>query len=491
VGDYIVEVLKKRAQVNLWGNMYRKLLECPQLEIDKNAPGEYISRTLSDTQFVGSIIGAYFPSITMNLVTFISNILATALLSPILTLMILSATPFYYILYSKQAKYMVSSTAEERNAYSALMESLRVKIEAIRSIKNLNIGENMTKLFRRDSESWYKKIKKVIFVEKRYAFTFNFLRNVIPLSVLGAGIYLAITGLISLGTLVAFFYFSLSFFNPLVVLCTDLGSLAQAVPPVQRVESILTLPSEKSGEKPLDIIKNVTFRNVSFSYDGYVPTIKNVTFTIYKGEKVAIVGESGSGKTTLLSLMNRTYEPSEGEIRLNEETLKKYELKSLRQKIMLISLKDIIFPGTIKENITLYDDNYSEKDLIWAADIAGVTEDFPSLDVSIGPGMKDVSEGQRQKICLARAIIRKPDILLLDEALSSVDSRIEEKIMGRLLNDFADRTIIVVSHRLSTVLSMSKILVMKKGEIVAEGKFEDLNKSCKEFISLMKRQIIR
>lgn len=487
--DYLIEILKKRAQRKLWENMYSKLTECPQIEFDKNAPGEYISRILSDTQFVGSIIGAFIPAMILNITLFLSNIVAALLINPILTLIVTSATPFYYILYSKQAKYMVSSTAAERKAYSMLMESLRVKIEAVRNIKNLNIGKDMVKLFREDSQFWYDKIKEVLFVEKRYQFTFNFLRNAIPLSALGVGVYLTMTNVLSIGALVAFFYFSLSFFNPLVVLCTDLGSLAQSVSPIQRVENILTLPPERSGEKPLEMVNTITFQNVSFSYDN-LPIIKNVTFTIHKGEKIAIVGESGSGKTTLLSLINRIYDPTEGEIYLNEEPLKTYNLGSLRQKIILISLKDIIFPGTIKENVTL-GGNYSEKDLKWAADIAGVTEDFPTLDIRVGPGIKDVSEGQKQKICLARGVIRKPSVLLLDEALSSVDSRIEEKIMENLLKNFSDKTIIVVSHRLSTILSMNKILVMKKGELIAEGKFEDLNKSCKEFISLMKRQIIR
>jgi ATP-binding cassette subfamily C protein len=486
--DYTLEVLKKKAQVNLWNKMYCRLIESPQNLYDKNPPGEYMSKTLSDTGFVGSIVGAYLPAIIVNIIQFSSNIFAVAVLSPLLTLVILSATPLYFVLYSKQAKHMVSSTSEEREAYSKLIESLRTKVEAVRTIKNLNIGKNVAKLFKLDSFLWYEKIKRVLLVEKRYAFSFNFLRNILPLAVLSIGVYLTVAGLVSIGALVAFFYFSLSFFNPLTVLSTDLGSLAQAVSPIQRVESVLNLPPEKFGEKTINTVNSISFQNVSFSYNK-LQALNKITFRVKKGEKVAIIGESGCGKTSLLSLMNGIYAPTEGQVYLNDEPISKYDIGSIRSRIIMLSSKDIIFQGTVLENITLWD-NYPKDDIKRAVDIAEVTKDFASLDVLIGPGKKDVSDGQRQRICLGRAVIKKPDVLLLDEALSGVDSRLEGKIIANLRNAFPERTIIAVSHRLSTILSMDKIFLMKKGQIVAEGRFEDLKRSSSEFMSLIKKQII-
>jgi len=487
--DCTLGILKKKAQTRLLIEMYHRLVECPQRELDRNTPGEYMSKILSDTAFVGSIIGAFIPALAMNIIQFLANILTAGLLNPFLTFIICLATPFYYILYSRQAESMISSAAEERKSFSRLTESLRVKVEAIRNIKNLNIGKNVLNLFENDSESWYEKIRRVVLTEKKYAFSFNFLRNVIPLAVLGIGVYLATVGSISIGTIVAFFYFSLTFFNPLTVLSTDLGSLAQAVSPIQRVQSILSLPQESSGEKILDTISEISFRNVSFSYDHKL-ALDQVTLPIRKGEKIAVVGESGSGKTTLFSMMNRLYDPSEGEIFIDGEQAQKFTIESLRKKIITVTSRDIIFLATIRENVTL-GDNYSKEDVAWAASMANITEDFGSLEEIIGPGARDVSDGQRQRICLARTILRRPHVLLMDEVLSAVDSRLEEKIMANLLREFSEKTIIVISHRLSTILSMDRILVMKNGNIIAEGSFEGLNRSCTEFTSLMKKQIVK
>jgi len=487
--DYTLELLKRKAQVNLWSVMYRKLVECPQKKLDEVAPGEYMSKILSDTGFVSSIIGAFLPALIVNATQFSSNIIAAALLSPVLTLAISLSIPLYFFLYTRQSKYMVSSTADERKAYGGLTESLRVKVEAIRTVKNLNVRKKIAGSFDADADSWYVKIKKVLFVEKRYALSVNFLRNIIPIIILGIGIYLTALTLISVGTLVAFFYFSLSFFNPLIVMSTDLGSLSQAVSPIQRINSVLTLPSEESGQKEIETIKDVYIQDVSFYYD-HQPALCKIELKILKGEKVAIVGQSGSGKTTLLSLINRIYDPCEGEILFNGIRTREYDLESLRENTMLVTSKDMLFSGTIANNISL-SDNYPKEELIRAAEIAGITEDSLTLEESIGPGTREVSEGQKQRICLARAILRKPEVLLLDEALSAIDSRLEGKIMTKLLKEFSDKTIIVVSHRLSTIVPMDRILVMKEGRVLADGKFEELSNSCQEFTSLMKRQIVQ
>ncbi|HEV8292017.1 MAG TPA: ABC transporter ATP-binding protein [Tepidisphaeraceae bacterium] len=242
------------------------------------------------------------------------------------------------------------------------------------------------------------------------------------------------------------------------------------------------------------LAREVTFENVTFSYPGATaPAVKNVSLRITRGESVAVVGRNGSGKTTLLSLLPRFYEPDSGRILIDGIDTRDVSLGSLRRQIGIVTQDAVIFPGTIADNIA-YAMPLSKRDEIIAAAKKGFAHDFimekpNGYDTVLGEHGAQLSGGQRQRLCIARAILRQTPILILDEATSQVDAESEHLIQQAIESLMHERTTFVIAHRFSTILSADRIIVMDRGEIVGEGKHDDLMKSCTTYRQLYERQL--
>ena len=264
-----------------------------------------------------------------------------------------------------------------------------------------------------------------------------------------------------------------------------LGSIQKAIGATERIIEIIALSGEKitihtTTQNSIDFEGKVSFKNVSFNYETRpeIEVLKNISFDIEAGNRTAIVGASGSGKSTIASLLLRFYEPSKGEISIDNKKYDSLNLTTIRDQMAVVHQEVFLFGGSIFDNISYGNPNANEQEVKAAADKANATEfiqKFPDgFNTIVGDRGVQLSGGQKQRIAIARAILKNPKILILDEATSSLDSESEKSVQNALDELMVGRTSIIIAHRLSTIRNADNILVMKDGCIVESGKHEEL-----------------
>jgi len=232
------------------------------------------------------------------------------------------------------------------------------------------------------------------------------------------------------------------------------------------------------GKRVSSLKSSIRFNNVSFSYKGRLKTLENISVIFEKGKTTAIVGGSGSGKTTIINLLLRLYEPDKGEVEIDGVSIKEFKLSSWLEKIGFVSQETFIFNDTVKNNIKFNSDMHSDKEIIQAAKYADAHSFISSLpegyDTLVGDRGVRLSAGQRQRVAIARAVIRKPEILIFDEATSALDNISEATVQSSIDKVSKDHTVVVVAHRLSTIIGADKIIVLGEGRILEEGTHKEL-----------------
>lgn len=298
---------------------------------------------------------------------------------------------------------------------------------------------------------------------------------------LGSGRILGIT--VTVGTLVLFIEYTRRIFWPLAQFSEQLNFIQRAFASADRVFAILDTPS-RTPDRPdaiehvPDTWREVAFENVSFEYDGGTKALDAVSFRIRRGERVALVGLSGGGKTTVTNMLLRFYEPTSGRIAVDGHDIRDYRQGAWRETIGLV-LQDIhLFPGTVDENLRALNDGIERANIERAVRIVGAEEVVARLpkgyDEPLAEGGGNLSMGERQLLCFARAIVRDPDILVLDEATSSVDPATERRLQESVERILSGRTSLVIAHRLGTIVSADRILVLHRGRLVEEGTHTEL-----------------
>jgi ABC-type multidrug transport system fused ATPase/permease subunit len=294
---------------------------------------------------------------------------------------------------------------------------------------------------------------------------------------------------LSFGSFTAFLFAVFSILHPMKELTKYYTEIRRALVSLTRVFDILNLqPSVKEAQETIeknDFTDTLKIENVSFSYEDK-PVLKNINMEIKKGEKVAIVGKSGSGKSTLVNLIERFYDPKHGKITIDGIDIKELKLAKLHDLFGTVTQESILFNETVENNIRYGSSKkLSLEDVKKAAKIAFADEFIERLpkqyDEILHPKASNLSGGEKQRLCIARAIVSNPPILIFDEATSSLDSEAELKVQKAIEMATMDRTVIMIAHRLSTILKADNIFVMDGGEIVGMGKHEELLKSCAKY----------
>jgi len=356
-------------------------------------------------------------------------------------------------------------------------------VEAIKGIATLKASGTESRAYDRWSNLFFEQLNVSMDRSRLSAVIdagLGAIRGACPLLLMWFGVLQVLDGRMALGTMLAVNSLAASFLAPITTLVSNVQQLEMAAANLERIVDVLdTSPEQRSGEGRLArrIEGTIEVRNLSFQYDtNGPPVLENVSFTVEPGQKVALVGPTGSGKSTLAMLLLGLYEPTDGEILYDGTPLKQLDYGTLRSQVGVVLQEPFLFSGSIRQNIAFINPDMSLQNVMEAAMTAGVHEDISRMPMAyeafVSEAGSTLSGGQRQRIAIARALARKPSIMILDEATSHLDVRTEAEV-DRNLSELSC-TRIVIAHRLSTVRNASRILVLDRGRLVEEGTHDQL-----------------
>jgi ATP-binding cassette subfamily B protein len=287
-----------------------------------------------------------------------------------------------------------------------------------------------------------------------------------------------INGTLTKGTLMAFTAYLFMLIWPMIAMGWLITLIQRGLSCLDRIVELLDMPPEPDGSDQVEKINEIEIRDLTFAYDAR-PVLRNVNAVIRAGERVAIVGKTGCGKTTLANLLLRMYEPPKGSILINGRDINSISLENIRGMVSMVPQDSFLFQDTVSENIRFGAKNgISEEKINYFSNLSRIAQDVETFPLRysqlIGERGVVLSGGQKQRLSITRAIAREPQVLILDDAFSNIDSNTEKDLLSGLLRDLKDRTIILITHRFSSVKEMDRILVMSDGQIVEDGSHEEL-----------------
>lgn len=471
-----------------------RTLRFPKSFFDDEDVGYLMSRLSSDVGGLRWFFSSTIVNVLSNVVRLVGGVAMLVYLEWRLALVALVIIPglILWARYFSRRTRALSHQRMERQANVArrLQESLASAplIKAFASEKR-EVGRVMTEL-----EAALQISLEQTAVGSLAGMSLDLLNKVANLVVLAAGAYLVIVGQWTLGSLLAFRSYVGYVYGPTQFLANMNLQLQAALAALERISALYDIvPEETAVGLPVEHLDGeVELRNVSFSYDGRQPVLQDVSCRIRSGEHVAIVGPSGVGKTTLISLLLRFYQPTTGEIWFDGRPASDYELGSLRQRIGYVSQSTLLLSGTIDDNLRYGNPDAGVDEVERACRVAGIHDFITGLPegyaAPVGEQGVKLSEGQKQRLSLARALIKEPDILVLDEPTSALDSLVERSIFDALPALVRDKTLFVVAHRLSTIQDSDRILLLNENRLVATGTHQSLLASSELYRSLVANQ---
>jgi ATP-binding cassette subfamily B protein len=409
------------------------------------------------------------------IILFTSNVSLAWTAMPILPIAIV-----IFIVFASLAQPMFTKVQQK---LSYLNTVLQENLAGIKVIKAFTREKQQQKKFRLAADDT---MAQSIAVSRLFTFMFPFIFMVANLgqaAILYVGGKQIITGLLTLGEWQEFSLYLMYLFFPIMMFGMIVTQMGQASASAERIFEILDAKSDivdkPNAQKMPDVRGNVKFENVTFRYfGGGEPVLKNVSFEAKPGETIALLGATGSGKTTIINLLPRFYDPSEGRITIDGHDLRDVTLDSLRSQIGIVLQETTLFSGSIRENIAFGKPDATLDEIQKAAKAAAAHDfimSFPDgYDTHVGERGTTLSGGQKQRVAIARALLLNPRILILDDSTSSVDITTEAQIQKALETLMQGRTSFIIAQRISTVINADKILVLDKGEVVAQGKHADL-----------------
>jgi ATP-binding cassette subfamily B multidrug efflux pump len=478
---YYSAVLGQSVIKDLRVNVFKQVQSLKLRFFDQTAVGKIITRTISDVQAINEIF-------TQGVLTMIADILGIfAVLGFMfyhswrLTLISLVTLPLMVLAtYIFKEKVKVSFQ-RVRNEISAMNSFLQEQISGMRIIQMFNAEKQESEKFRKINRKYTSANLNSI---EYYAIFYPVVEliSAIALSLL---VWLGSKGIwdstISPGAFVSFPLYLNMLFRPVRMLADKFNTLQMGLVAADRVFKLLEREDYISdyGDKTVSKIDgDVEFRNVHFSYDDETYVLNDINFKLEAGKTMAIVGSTGSGKTTIINILSRFYETQKGKILIDGTDIRKYDLKSLRERIAIVLQDVFLFNGTVIDNIRLKDSSISREKIVDASKTIGADEFFQKLpggyDFMLTERGSNLSMGQKQLISFVRALVVDPDILILDEATSSVDTETEAIIQYAIEKLIEKRSSIIIAHRLSTIRHADKILVLGKGTILEEGSHDEL-----------------
>jgi ABC-type multidrug transport system fused ATPase/permease subunit len=461
-------------------DLYSHIQTLPLRWFDNRPTGDLMTRILEDVGSVERVLIDGIEKGTVAILQIVVVVVGMFYLSTKLALVALAPVPFlaggalWYTLTAHR-RYRV-----HRHAASAMNSLLHDNLSGIRQIKSFVREPEENRRFNKESDE----LRRANFVVTRvwalYHSSMYLFGSLGVLLVVAVGAHDILSGALQLGNFGAFLVLASFLYEPMGKL-HELNQLVQAGRAAgERVFEILDSEGEPAGGETIaDTVRGeIEFRDVSFSYSGELPTLSEISFRARPGETIALVGTTGSGKSTVINLLTRFYELDNGEILVDGSPIRNFNIRALRQQIGMVTQECFLFNGTIRENLQIGKPDATDEELLEAAAVANArpfVDRLPhGLSTVVGERGVKLSVGERQRLSIARALLKDPPILILDEATASVDTTTERLIQEALETLMFERTSIVIAHRLSTIMHADQILVLDHGRIVERGTHEQL-----------------
>ncbi|GHB42290.1 ABC transporter ATP-binding protein [Mongoliitalea lutea] len=474
--------VNERSMRDIRKALYSKLVQLPMTFFDKRRTGELISRITSDVSMLQEAFSTTLAELFRQLITLLAGVAFLFFTTPKLTLFMVATFPvlvIFAMVFGRFIRKLSKQTQDELAAANVIVEETMQSIMTVKSF----VGEDY------ESKRYESGLNRVVSVALKAAgFRGAFISFIIfalfggIVAVMWYGATLVASGEMSVGDLVSFVLYTTFIGGSIAGLGDIYGQIQKAIGSSERVLEILDEEPEVSTAdfQQVPVFGNIAFDQVTFAYPTRteVDVLKNMSFAVEAGQKIALAGHSGAGKSTIIQLLLKFYEVSKGEIRVDGKPLKDWNLKQLRSNIGIVPQEVLLFGGSIRENIAYAKPDATEEEIIEAAKKANawqfITKLPEGLDTLVGERGIKLSGGQRQRVAIARAILKDPAILILDEATSSLDAESESLVQEALDELMKNRTTIIIAHRLATIRKVDKIYVLSEGKIVEQGSHESL-----------------
>jgi ATP-binding cassette subfamily B protein len=475
--SYVMAGAAQRTIRDLRADLFEKLQSLPLRFFDQRAHGDLMSRLTNDIENVNQVLADGIVQIVSGILTMIGVAVAMLVINPFLALVsILSITLMTLVLNLWVAPRTRAGFREQQASLGKLNGLIEETITGQRVVKAYHREPVVIAQFDQTNAELRKAATRAQIFASLIGPMMNFVGNIGLAIVAGIGGWMAVQGLATVGTIAGFINFSRQFGRPLNELANLYSAIQSAVAGAERVFAIIdeTPETDAPDALPLGPIRgSVRFEQVSFGYEPDVPVLKHVDVHAEPGQIIALVGPTGAGKTTIVNLLTRFYEIDSGQILIDGQDIRQIKKTDLRQQLGIVLQDTFLFAGSVIENIRYGRLDATDDEVIAAARLANADQFIHRLpqgyESQLSERAGNLSQGQRQLLAIARALLANPSVLILDEATSSVDTRTEQHIQEAMLRLMAGRTSFVIAHRLSTIRDADQILVINHGQVIEQG----------------------
>ncbi|UYG97663.1 ABC transporter ATP-binding protein [Cytobacillus firmus] len=498
ISIYLLSYVGQKVVARLRDRMWMKLIRLPVRYFDQQSSGQTVSRVVNDTSIVRELITSHFPQFITGIISIIGAIIILLVMDWKMTLLMLTSVPITLAIMIPLGRKMAKISRGLQDETAIFTGNITQTLGEIRLMKSSTAEQN-------EEEKGLDGIDKLLGYGLREARIFAMIgptmyliMMVVIVMIIAYGGMRVASGSMSTGSLVAFLLYLFQIIMPITSFAMFFTQLQKAKGATERIIEILE-ESLEDGQDGIEMdisSKPITIQNVSFSYSAEESVLENISLEAQPGQMIALAGPSGSGKTTLFGLLERFYEPDAGEIKIGHAPIQQISLKSWRSQIGYVSQESAMMAGTIRENLCYGLENPESipDEKLWeVAKMAYADQfiaDFPKgLDTEVGERGVKLSGGQRQRIAIARAFLRDPKILMMDEATASLDSQSEGIVQQALTRLMEGRTTFVIAHRLSTIVDADQIVFIEKGRVTGIGTHYELTQSHELYREFAEQQL--
>ena len=477
---YLLIKIAAKISYDLREKLMDKILQLPMEKVEENKRGDILSRITNDIDSLQHGITQSFIQLTTAVITLIGVFVMMLSINIWMTLATIILIPIAFLVIRFITKYSQSYFLKQLVHKGSLNAQIEETFTGHDIIRAFNQEEISMEKFEEDNEKWFDQEWKSQFYSSLNGPLMNFISNFAYVVIAVLGAIFVLQKAITVGDILAFFQYVQSFTRPIQQITRVMNQIQTAMAASERIFEFLDYDDEEnpSDRQITEIKDEITFENVSFGYTQDEKIIKNLSFNVKKGQKIAIVGETGAGKTTIVKLLMRFYDIDSGSIKIDGVDVTEYDKHSLRSLVGMVLQDSWLFSDTIETNIR-YGNLDASKDEIIESSKQVYADNFirqlpEGYETELNEDSDNISHGQKQLLTIARTIISTKEVLILDEATSSVDTRTEKLIQKAMDKLMENKTSFIIAHRLSTIRNADKIIVIENGEIIEQGNHEEL-----------------